>query len=451
MSGAVTNTRRRVVSVLALALIAAACITDSDGTTTSADGDGTGMSVPEAPDWSCFYLDGYVVVEERGGDEAISVLGPLVEPVSVAAVLGDSAAVEQIDANLDLLSTSEDPLDVAQALVAAQIAASPVHAMGLAGHWALKPGTDPISRPGAALPDPTASLGDGYIAVVDSGIVVEPLPDWMSPEHVLYDPNLDTETIGDKKDVASHGTFIAALIRRLAPEFRVAFARARPVPPNVIVENEDLLPPNLQYISTELHVAEAIVRLTQRPELTDRNVAALNLSLGTYTCDPGNDPTMVTTLAALRLWFTSFPSSRVFAAGGNEEYVAPFWPAGLSTFQLDPAIQPDWVRGMGAVNETGAQVIWSGTAAAATVTAKPAPPRVWVTHIAPGCDLLSLRGGVDAGGATVVAWSGSSFASAVTAALDVAAVPPTSSGPPVEYDYTAPDLQFEQLGSCDLP
>jgi hypothetical protein len=58
---------------------------------------------------------------------------------------------------------------------------------------------------------------------------------------------------------------------------------------------------------------------------------------------------------------------------------------------------------------------------------------------------------MDDSGATIVAWSGSSFATAVTAALDSAGVPPSSTGPTTEYDYTAPGLGFERLGSCALP
>jgi hypothetical protein len=279
----------------------------------------------------------------------------------------------------------------------------------------------------------------------------------MSREHVLYDAT-DIETIGTEPDMASHGTFVTSLIRQLAPEYRVAFASAKPTALENIVQRDDEVPDDVTYISTELHVAEALVRLTQRPELDDGNVVALNLSLGTYTCNPGRDPTMVTTMAAMRLWFASFPNSTVFAAGGNEAYEAPFWPAGLSRFQLDPTIQTDWVRGVGAANGAGDQVVWSPAAGAGTgagtgavAAARPAPPRLWVTDVAPGCDLLGLRGGTAADTATVVAWSGSSFATAVSTALDAAVVPPTSVGPPVEYDYSVPNLLFEELGSCDLP
>jgi hypothetical protein len=467
------NALRWVVLLLSIALVTVACDGDSiettttttEATTTSTARPSTStteiakIQIPEAGPASCFYLDGYFAVEEGQAEVAIEALGGFdveLEPVSVAEVLGDSNAAEPLDAALDLVATSVDSFDVASTLIEAEITAGPVYAVGLAGHWKFGPGTEPISRPDAQIDDPGADLGRGVIAVVDSGIVDDPqipddLPDWMSPGHVLYDPGWDSETVGTAENVASHGTFVTSLIRQLAPEYRVAFASAHAVSPDLIVQNEDTLPAGLQYLSTELHVAEAIIRLTQRPELDAENVAALNLSLGTYTCDPGSDPTLLTTMAAMGIWFGEFPNSTVFAAAGNEPYEAPFWPAGLSSYQLDPTIDPAWVRGVAAVNENAEEVVWSQAASTAGTVATRPPQRQWVTDLSPGCDLLGLRGGMDDSGATIVAWSGSSFATAVTAALDTTGVPPSSTGATAAYDYTAPGLSFERLGSCTLP
>lgn len=469
--------RVRWVVLLLFALTAAACNREAQETTTTATSETTAtsgttpttvassttstedeeprMPIPKAPPASCFYLDGFIAVEQDQGEAARAALEDYdveVEVVTPSAVLGDSEAAAVLDDELDILSTTVDSFDVATLLQEFQVAAGPIYAVSLAGHWRLAPGTDSISRSEATLPDPTADVGEGIVAVVDSGIVPDERgPDWMSrPEHVLYD-DMDIETINNDPRVASHGTFVTSIIRQLAPEYRVAFASALPVSSDDLVEREDALPDDLQYISTELHVAEAIARLTQRAELSAENVAALNLSLGTYTCAPGQDPTMVATMAAIRIWFGAFPESTVFAAGGNEPYDAPFWPAALSTYPLDPNIQPDWVRGVGAVNEDKEQVVWGSTTAAATTTPMPAPPRPWVTNVAPGCDLLGLRGGAASDGARVVAWSGSSFATAVSAALVTTGVSPVAPGPPYEYDYSAPGLSFENLGSCDIP
>jgi len=469
--------RRWVVLLVLFAVIAcdgaaeettttATTVTTTPTTTTtpeSTTSSGPLLPVPEGPAVSCFYLDGYIAVEQGQANAAQTALAPYdvqIGPATPADVLGETTEPdvnEALDSQLDLLSTSVDSFDVATLLNELndpndpQIAAGPIYAIGQASHWQLKPGTEPISRPQATLPD--TDRGEGIIAVVDSGIVEDPRgPDWMSRgEHVLYE-DMDIETISDDPRLASHGTFVTSIIRQLAPAYRVAFASALPVTPDSIVaREEDPLPPDFPYVSTELHVAAAITRLTQRSELTAENVAALNLSLGTYTCAPGEEPTMVATMAAMRIWFGAFRESTVFAAGGNEPYVEPFWPAALSTYPLDPNIQPDWVRGVGAVNETGDQVVWGSTAAAATTTPMPAPQRPWVTDVAPGCDLLGLRGGTASDGATVAAWSGSSFASAVSAALVTTGVPPVTAGPPHEYDYSAPGLSFENLGSCDIP
>ena len=470
------------------AVIVSACVGDTADSTTTAVTDmttstttastttmgdttssaGRLMPVPAGPAVSCFYLDGFIALTEGQADAAIDALAPYdvqVESVPPSAVLDDTTAEgvgettseevsEILDGQLDLLSTTVDSFDVATLLTETlEIRSGPIYAIGQASHWKLKAGTDPISRPEATLPDPTADVGEGIIAVVDSGIVEDPRgPDWMSRgEHVLYDDK-DIETTTDDPRLASHGTFVTSIIRQLAPAYRVAFASAQPVAPDSIVaREEDPLPPDFPYVSTELHVAEAMTRLTTRSELAAENVAALNLSLGTYTCAPGEDPTMVATMAAMRIWFGAFPESTVFAAGGNEPYVEPFWPAGLSTYPLDPNIQPDWVRGVGAVNESGDQVVWGSTASAATTIPMPAPARPWVTNVAPGCDLLGLRGGTASDGAGVVAWSGSSFATAVSAALVTTGMSPVATGPPHEYDYGVPGLSFENLGSCDIP
>jgi hypothetical protein len=445
------NSRSWVVSVLTVTLIAAC--TDGTETTTTPAGDALPTATPDP----CFYLTGFVVVEEGQGENAVGVLDDFVGTYAVASpadVLGaDSPAIEAIDENLDLISVSEDPLQVAQALIDAEMNASPIHAVGLASHWQFKPGTDPIPTD-TPLGDPTVGEGDGFVGVVDSGMVdpetAEGLPAWMSPEFVDFDPVWDLEDIGTQPTQASHGTFVVSLIRQLAPASRVSFARARPVPTTDIVGHGEALPGGMQYVSTELHVAEAVIRLIDRSQ----NMTALNLSLGTYTCQPGGDPQMIALMVALDLWFASHPDSLVFAAGGNESYEEPFWPAGLSLGAFDASkyqhIDPTAVRGIGAVNETGTQVVWGQAAATAAATLpKQAPNRAWVNNVAPGCDLLGVRGGLDVDGRSVVAWSGSSFATAVSTARYAAAVDSGAAAQPVDHGYE-PDLPYESHRSCDI-
>jgi hypothetical protein len=464
------DARSWVVIWLIVVLLVAACAGDEEETpttgpgrtttspseATSTSGEVTGTTILKTPDGPCFVLRGYIAVQQDGldgNDAAVAALdaaGVTATPATSQDILGDTPASTELDGVLDFLSVGEEnPLAAAQVLIAApnNINAGPIYATGLAGHWSFKPGTDPIPHAGTLTP-PDADVGSAIVAVVDSGLV-EPLPQsWMSPEHVLYESPWDLETIGNTIP-ASHGTFVTSVIRLLAPEHRVAFARARPVPVDQIFENNDPLPSDLEYVSTELHVAEAIVRLLQNDELNTETATALNLSLGAYTCAPDDDPTLITTTAALNLWFAEFPASTVFAAGGNEVYPAPFWPAAMSIYPPS-GIDPVRVRGIGAINGDGDQVVWGEAAAAAAVgpVPKPAPNRPWVNNVAPGCNLLGLRGGSET---DVVRWSGSSFATAVSAALFAPSFDPVSPPTPTDHDYSTPDLVYDLQGSCDIP
>jgi hypothetical protein len=377
--------------------------------------------------------------------------------VSSAQIIGDSPVSAELDMILDFLDVEdENPLSAAQILVSDGFDAGPIYATGQAGHWSMKPGTDPIPITGASLPAPTATLGGAVVAVVDSGLA-EPMPQsWMSGdgdgsadqgEQVWYDQAFDTEQITEP-DLASHGTFVTSVIRQIAPEHVVAFARARPVPTEQILGNNHPLPPNLGYVSTELHVAEGILRLIENDDLNSENVVALNLSLGAYTCTPDDDPTLITTRTALASWYAAFPFSTVFAAGGNEIPSGVFWPAGFSYYPFDPNLA-DLMRGVGAIRTDGVEVVWTPPApgAAGAPIPKAAPTRSWVNNVAPGCDILGLRGGSET---EVVAWSGSSFASAVSAAAYADAVTPGAPQIPDDQDYSVPGLISDSQGTCDF-
>jgi hypothetical protein len=103
-----------------------------------------------------------------------------------------------------------------------------------------------------------------------------------------------------------------------------------------------------QFLTTELHVAEAISRLLAREHET---VAALNLSLGAYAVDPTRDQVFLALEKALQAWSDAYPASPVFAAAGNEagneEDPGPFWPATLPS-----------VRGIAAADLKGEEVVW---------------------------------------------------------------------------------------------
>jgi hypothetical protein len=134
-----------------------------------------------------------------------------------------------------------------------------------------------------------------------------------------------------------------------------------------------------------------------RHQANGTDVVALNMSLGTYTCDLEGDDLLVTLVAALSMWDEAFPGSTTFAAGGNEEHNQQFWPGAL-----------DNVRAVAAANLDGQQVVWHEEEEIVY------PGRSWINDVAPGSNLASLSG---AGNTQSVGWSGSSFATAVASAL----------------------------------
>ena len=147
-------------------------------------------------------------------------------------------------------------------------------------------------------------------------------------------------------------------------------------------------------------------------------IQALNLSLGTYTCDPETDLEMVIIRAMSALWLETFGSSDILAAAGNEAYQSaaapmyiPFWPAAFSSgFE-------GRFHAVAAVDRSEQEIVW--------VDKEPEPVstqgRPWVTDWAPGADLVNLSGAVVDDPSLgeipgLVCWSGSSFATGVASA-----------------------------------
>ncbi|MEX2250844.1 MAG: S8 family serine peptidase [Acidimicrobiia bacterium] len=398
---------RALVVGIGLAMIVTACQPGTDQSTTT---EPDGLEVNVDPDWECYYLDGVIAIQAAPGEVdamELAAAALLVEFDETAAPTNAGVIfnadddppedIEGISANIDgvlgLVSTTLDPLRAAIYLgdQDPSIVASPIHAVGLAGHWTFKPGTDPEVMEGEL---PAVDDGYGpYVAVIDSGFVPGG-PSWAGGRNVFYDPFDEDPDPG----LASHGTFITGLIRQLSPDNRVSIARAPFVSKGRFIPRaEDPLQVSL---SSELHVFQALERLIMR-HAESQDVEALNMSLGTYTCDPNEDALLVTLVAALERWDTEI-GGQSFAAGGNEDYPAPFWPGALDT-----------VRAVGAANQSGLgqQVVWVSN------DEELAPPRYWIDDVAPGSNLVGLATPGPNTEGVVVAWSGSSFASAVAAAL----------------------------------
>lgn len=322
--------------------------------------------------------------------------GQLTELGQLEEEFGELETVGEIADLVDILAV-KDPVAAANALADHErIAASPIHALGFSWHApysSIKP--EPAS--GYEFPVLPPGNRDRVVAVVDTGIV-EPgsIPGWMSSS--VVNGQDDIETLG--KDEFSHGTFVASLVRQVAPGHIVSMARSpgyggdkgrsgknHPKPP----------------ATTEFHITDAILRLLARHRV-GCDVEALNLSIGGPSL--GRRP-MTMIQAALARWRSQFPRCAIFAAAGNSDSPEPIYPAAFRQ-----------VRGV-AAGIDGHEIVWDSSGGYGAPTA----PRNWVDDVAPGSRLVGLGG---TGPSDALSWSGSSFASAVAAASYVSGGPVAS-------------------------
>jgi hypothetical protein len=162
----------------------------------------------------------------------------------------------------------------------------------------------PVGFPAAAESQFEFSPGEGagvQIAVLDTGFTPNLHP-WLDA-HVVAAPDTLEQTDANPQngwldDEAGHGTFIAGLILRGAPDSTLQIAK--------VLDSEGY--------GTELDVAEAIVAHADEANI-------INLSLGCYSHD---DFPPIALAEALR---HVAPSTAVVAAAGNDSTHRPFWPA----------------------------------------------------------------------------------------------------------------------------
>jgi hypothetical protein len=329
---------------------------------------------------------GFLKAERLGDSQLVRLMGKET----------DRQTLSQIHELVAVFRVQGDPHELARGLRDEPgIDASPVHALGALYHLQSMAGTDPVPTRVKSEPVIAASSPGRVVAAIDTG-VTKSLPVWL--DSGLEYEAADVETLSGKNK-ASHGTFVAGLIRRVAPEHTISMARARrwalkDLEPKLDKSHRDADDP-----STELHVLEAMIRLVNRLGGRDRcDVAALNLSLG-GSCDD-HDPGFVTLRIALDLWRNSFPKVPIFAAGGNTPDRLEVYPGAF-----------EFVRSVAAAKDGGQQVVWDRTSSRSGSV--PAPDRKWITDVAPGSDLVSPSGRTRA---EWVKWSGSSFATAVATA-----------------------------------
>lgn len=302
------------------------------------------------------------------------------------------AGLERVLERVDIIVVDR-PAAAARALIRGRlVTASPVHALGFSWHRALT-ATAPEPAPKGTSFDPVDDpSGDRVIAVVDTGIA-DPgaLPAWITAG--LFNDPIDIDPI-DPPQTVSHGSFVAGLLRQIAPTHFVSMARAAGYGDEV-VGAEDHPEPDA---TTELHVAAAIHRLVDRHSHEPEKVDALNLSVGGTSL--GNLD-MATIRSAVERWREVFPRAPVFAAAGNTTSPRKVYPAAFAS-----------VRGVAAANHDGDQIVWDGGNETDPIPAR----RKWVSDVAPGSGLLGLSGVAEG---DAIKWSGSSFATAVATACYV--------------------------------
>ncbi|HSJ82317.1 MAG TPA: S8/S53 family peptidase [Acidimicrobiia bacterium] len=285
------------------------------------------------------------------------------------------------------------------------IRATVVNVVALANHWGYAPGTKPVVVDDELI-GPRATDADRVIGVVDSGIAAG-CPPWLS-DYVDLDDPFDREDPTAEGLSASHGTFVAGLLRQLACDHRVSMVRL-PLVDHSQVKGPDGSDLSGVQLSTEVHLYEAIVTLCHRHP---KSLDALNLSLGTYTVDDFSSAIM---RAAINYWYCHTDGKPVFAAGGNEyestdEPYSPFWPAAFAD-----------VIAVGASDPNGTEVVWDyhdeGPPDHFAIRTAPTAGhrRPWIDRTAPGTDIVGLSGTTP----PLVKWSGSSFATPISLAMQL--------------------------------
>jgi subtilisin family serine protease len=239
-------------------------------------------------------------------------------------------------------------------------------------------------------PDPPPRDCDGdhpvRVGVSDTGLLDDAdTHSWLvgvtgEPDPLGVDPATGQPTI---PPYGGHGTFIAGVVRCVAPDAQVYVA--------------DHLPTGSAGTTTDHEVVANLL------ELLERGVDVINLSAGSPTVD---GETMLTFDVFYEDHLKNFPDVVLIAAAGNNESDVPFWPAASK-----------WATGVGALDETRTDRAWFSNwgdsadvwapgealinAFASGVYTYDEPPRIGAQEIFSG----------------MARWSGTSFATPVVVGL----------------------------------
>ncbi|HEX5188000.1 MAG TPA: S8/S53 family peptidase [Streptosporangiaceae bacterium] len=231
--------------------------------------------------------------------------------------------------------------------------------------------------------DPSAGA-DVQVSVVDTGLIDgasawAPWLDGVEPDTQADVEDPDRIRPGFADPYGGHGTFVAGVIRCLAPASHVVVERE--IEASGFVRESSLI--------KQIHDA-----LSRSPDL-------ISMSAGGYTREN------VPSLAFQALWeerLSQVGGVAFVAAAGNDGRAAPFWPAAFP-----------WCVGVGSMSRDGQRRSWFSNHGA------------WVDAYAPGEDIVNAYarlkymtvtdGTVRDTSAGIVKWSGTSFATPIVTGL----------------------------------
>ncbi|NHC13827.1 S8 family peptidase [Motilibacter deserti] len=278
-----------------------------------------------------------------------------------------------------------------------QLPVRPVHLMLGAPFYGGGPADKPRPIPALAAPGPRADAAAGApaparatVAVLDTGISRNhpwfPADVWEPVDGLATWDELDVDNDYALDAQAGHGTAIAGIVRREAPDAALLVGR--------VLDSAG--------VSDEVAVADALSKLRAHAARTGRPVDVVNLSLSCYTHDDEPPPSVSREIAAFG------PGTVFVAAAGNASSRRPAYPAALED-----------VIGVGALDE-GRPAAFSNSGSWVDAWAPGA--RVATTFVTrrddsalPGLDIdeKCLAGYVE--------WSGTSFAAPYVAGAIAAA------------------------------
>jgi subtilisin family serine protease len=211
----------------------------------------------------------------------------------------------------DNVDVCELAVDLSAGSAHKRVNAGPNHVVTTQPQWRPGPFDDPV--PAEAIPAPPADhtvQNEVTVAILDTGIAQHPWftnRKWFAecgPE-VIEVPDSDSD--GDLDSVAGHGTFIAGVVVRQAPDAHLVIEK--------VITGDGII--------DELGLFRGLAALRSRANKSGKTIDVVSLSLGCYTHDDKPSPVLEHAIRA-------FDRDTVLVAcAGNGGSDRPYWPAAL--------------------------------------------------------------------------------------------------------------------------